>query len=67
MSDSEDEPKANWNKRKKKKLAIPTELLDDAKSYEEKQSLVRLLADTSKDKMILAVKSLLASDKKDKK
>ena len=59
MSD-EDELKANLKKFKKKpKLTVPADFLDNAKSYEDKQALVQILADKEKNKMILLVKSML--------
>ncbi len=59
MSDNDD-LKANLKKFKKKpKLTVPADFLDDAKSYEDKQALVQILADKEKNKMILLVKSML--------
>ena len=59
MSD-EDDLKANLKKFKKKpKLTVPADFLDNAKSYEDKQALVQILADKEKNKMILLVKSML--------
>ncbi len=59
MSD-DDELKANLKKFKKKpKLTVPADFLDNAKSYEDKQALVQILADKEKNKMILLVKSML--------
>ncbi len=53
----------------KKKLAVPEEFLDNAKSYEDKQTLVQILADKEKSRVVLLVKSMLreavaARDKK---
>ncbi len=59
MSD-DDDLKANLKKFKKKpKLTVPADFLDNAKSYEDKQALVQILADKEKNKMILLVKSML--------
>ena len=46
-------------KTKKHKMAVPTEFLDNAKSYEDKQALMQILADKEKNKMILLVKAML--------
>jgi hypothetical protein len=46
-------------KPKKPKLTVPAEFLDNAKSYEDKQILVRLLAEKEKNRVILMVKSML--------
>ena len=46
-------------KPKKPKLTVPAEFLDDAKSYEDKQALVQLLADKEKNRVILMVKAML--------
>lgn len=56
-------------KRKKKKLSVPEEFLDNAKSYEEKQSLVQILTEKEKGRVVLLVKSMLADavKKRDKK
>ncbi len=56
-------------KEKKPKLAVPKEFMDNAKSYDEKQSLVQILTEKEKGRVILIVKSLLsdAVKKRDKK
>lgn len=56
-------------KRKKKKLAVPEEFLDNAKSYEDKQMLVQVLAEKEKQRVVLMVKNMLkdAIAKKDRK
>lgn len=67
---NEDELKANLKKFKKKaKIAVPADFLDNAKSYEDKQALVQILADKEKNKFILMVKAMLkdAVAKRDKK
>jgi hypothetical protein len=53
----------------KKKLAVPEEFLETAKSYEDKQMLVQILAEKEKSRVVLLVKSMLkaavaARDKK---
>lgn len=66
----DDELKKKMQKLKpKKKLAVPEEFLDNAKSYEDKQTLVQILADKEKSRVVLLVKSMLrqavaARDKK---
>ena len=56
----DDDITANLKKFKKKpKLTVPADFLDNAKSYEDKQALVQILADKEKNKMILLVKSML--------
>ena len=46
-------------KPKKPKLAVPEEFLDGAKSYEEKQMLVKLLTEKEKQRVVLMVKRML--------
>lgn len=66
----DDELKKKMQKLKpKKKLSVPEEFLDNAKSYEDKQTLVQILADKEKSRVVLLVKSMLrqavaARDKK---
>ncbi len=71
---SDKDPKDELDKikkdlKKKKKLAVPEEFLDNAKSYDEKQSLVQILTEKEKGRVVLIVKSLLsdAVKKRDKK
>lgn len=56
-------------KKKKTKLAVPEEFLDNAKSYEDKQMLVQVLTEKEKGRVVLMVKSMLADavKKRDKK
>ena len=56
-------------RQKKSKLAVPEEFLDNAKSYEDKQMLVRVLTEKEKQRVVLLVKNMLkdAVAKKDKK
>ena len=46
-------------KPKKPKLSVPEEFLDNAKSYEDKQMLVKLLTEKEKQRVVLLVKSML--------
>jgi len=61
MSDDDDDIKKKLNqlKPKKNKLAIPEEFLDNAKSYEDKLVLVKMLTEKEKNRMILIIKNLL--------
>ena len=55
-------------KPKKKKMAIPTEMLSDAKSYDDKLMLVKFLTEKEKARVVLMVKNMLkgAGDAKKK-
>jgi hypothetical protein len=56
-----DDIKPDFKKYKnKKKLTVPEEFLDNAKSYEDKQMLVRVLTEREKGRVLLIMKSLLA-------
>lgn len=60
MSDQNDEIKAQLNKfKKKKKMTVPTEFLQEAKSYEDKLILVKHLTEMEKGRVLLIMKSLL--------
>lgn len=56
-------------KKKKPRLTVPEEFLDNAKSYEDKQMLVKILTEQEKQRVVLIVKNMLkdAIAKKDKK
>ena len=43
----------------KKKVALPAEMLTDAKSYDDKLVLVKMLTEKERNRMILIVKNLL--------
>lgn len=69
MSD-EDDLKANLKKFKKKpKITVPADFLDNAKSYDDKLLLVQHLTDREKGRVLLIIKSMLkdAVNKRDKK
>lgn len=53
----------------KKKITVPAEFLQEAKSYEDKLGLVKILTEQEKNRVILIVKSMLkdAVAKRDKK
>ncbi len=55
-------------KPKKKKMAIPTDMLSDAKSYDDKLMLVKFLTEKEKARVVLMVKNMLkgAGDAKKK-
>lgn len=60
MSD-DDELKANLKKFKKKpKLTVPADFLDNAKSYEDKLVLVKLLAEKERGRVLLIFKKMIA-------
>lgn len=66
MSDEQEELRKQLNKfkAKKKKLTVPKELLEGAKSYDEKLEAIKYLVDREKSKSLLLIKSLLASPDK---
>ena len=68
MSDEQEELRKQLNKfkAKKKKLTVPKELLEGAKSYDEKLEAIKYLVDREKSKSLLLIKSLLASPDKPK-
>lgn len=70
MSEDNKDIKGELNKfkPKKKKLTVPTEFLDNAKSYEDKLVLVQHLTEREKGRVLLIIKSMLkeAVDKKNK-
>ena len=43
----------------KKKVTLPAEMLSDAKSYDDKLLLVKMLTEKERNRMILIVKNLL--------
>ncbi len=43
----------------KKKVTLPTEMLSDAKSYDDKLILVKMLTEKERNRMILIIKNLL--------
>ena len=53
--------------RPKKKLAVPKELLDQAKSYEEKLEAIKILVEREKSRAMLLIKSMLADANKPKR
>jgi hypothetical protein len=60
MSD-EDDLKANLKKFKKKpKLTVPADFLDDAKSYDDKLAMVKILTEKEKGRVLLIFKKMIA-------
>lgn len=67
MSD-EDDLKANLKKFKKKpKLAVPEEFLNDAKSYEDKLTVVKFLSEKEKNRVVLIFKKMIAQGMQENK
>lgn len=62
MSDNDDDIKANLKKfkPKKPKISVPAEFLDNAKSYEDKLTLVKILTEKEKGRVMLIVKKMIA-------
>lgn len=45
---------------KKKKMAVPEEFLDGAKSYDDKLTLVKILSEKEKQRVVLLFKKMIA-------
>ncbi len=61
MSDDNNDIKAQLKKLKpKKKLAVPEEFLDNAKSYDDKLMLVKVLTEKEKGRVLLIIKNMLS-------
>ena len=59
MSD-DDDIKSNLKKfKKKKKMTVPTEFLQEAKSYEDKLTVVKMLTEKEKGRVLLMIKAML--------
>jgi hypothetical protein len=43
----------------KKQMAVPDEMLNDAKSYDDKLVLVKMLTEKERNRMVLIIKNLL--------
>ena len=55
-----DDIKPDFKKfKKKKKLAVPEEFLDNAKSYDDKLVVVKFLTEKEKQRVVLMVKNML--------
>lgn len=46
---------------KKKKMAVPEEFLDGAKSYDDKLTLVKILSEKEKQRVVLLFKKMIQS------
>lgn len=51
---------------KKKKIEVPKEFLDNAKSYEDKLMLVQHLTEREKNRVLLVIKGMLSDAVKNK-
>jgi hypothetical protein len=59
-ADAEVNPMDEMKKFKtKKKVAVPEEMLNDAKSYDDKLVLVKMLTEKERNRMVLIIKNLL--------
>lgn len=70
MSEEQDKLKNELKKfKKKKKLSVPPDFLDNAKSYDDKLILVKHLTEREKGRVLLMIKSMLkeAVKNRDKK
>jgi hypothetical protein len=68
MSNDTEDPKEKLKKfkPKKKKLAVPQEFLDNAKSYDDKLMLVRHLTEREKNRVLLVIRGMLSEAVKSK-
>lgn len=63
MFDEEEDPRKKLEKykaKKKKKMTVPTEFLQEAKSYDDKLVLVKTLTEMEKGRVLLIIKGMLA-------
>lgn len=49
-----------FKNKKKKKMAVPTEFLQEAKSYEDKLVLVKTLTEMEKGRVLLIIRGMLS-------
>jgi len=47
--------------KKKTKMAVPAEFLDNAKSYDDKVTLVKILTEKEKNRVVLMFKKMIQS------
>ena len=68
MSNDTEDPKEKLKKfkPKKKKLAVPQEFLDNAKSYDDKLMLVKHLTEREKNRVLLVIRGMLSEAVKNK-
>ena len=62
MSDNPDFKKP----KKKKKMTVPPEFLENAKSYDDKLMLVKTLTEMEKGRVLLIIKNMLSDAVKDR-
>lgn len=61
------DPKAAMEKikkdmaKKKAKMSVPVDFLDDAKSYDDKLTLVKILSEKEKQRVVLIFKKMIQS------
>ena len=66
MTTDNEDPKKALDKmkkemaKKKAKLAVPSEFLDNAKSYDDKLTLVKILSEKEKHRVVLMFKKMIA-------
>ena len=62
MSDDTEDPREKLKKfkPKKKKLAVPQEFLDNAKSYDDKLIVVKSITEREMQRVVLIMKKMLA-------
>jgi len=66
MTTDDNDPKAALEKmkkdmaKKKARLSVPTDFLDNAKSYDDKLTLVKILSEKEKQRVILIFKKMIA-------
>lgn len=51
--------KADLKKKKKSRLTVPEGFLDDAKSYDDKLALVKILSEKEKSRVVLMFKKMI--------
>ena len=60
VADADANPMDEMKKFKtKKKVTVPEEMLNDAKSYDDKLVLVKMLTEKERNRMVLIIKNLL--------
>lgn len=52
-------------KPKKKKLSVPAEFLDEAKSYEGKLEAIKIISEREKDRVVLLFKKMIVQGRED--
>ena len=69
MSDDLDDLKNKLKQFKpaKKKLSIPKELLDDARSYEDKLVVIKTVSEREMKRVVMIIRDMLQDDLKNKK